>query len=287
MPASEASARVGGSFSPGRELARLDGGHEAVDQLLGDGRVAVAIEIGQVQLVRHCCIAHRVDTTPVLAKQQLVLQKRSQCPTTPLIHLTSRCGWLVPRTRASSSPSPPWTPRPCRRERSWSPSPRAGSWPRCRSPAAPPSPTRSTAPLALVQMLELRAQQLRASSMATPGRGLAHHGRAATARRCAPTRPSLLLGSSNDRRAFRVRRSSSPSAPRGAVAQLEERLVRNEEVGGSSPLSSTLAGCEDICLCPRSRTATRLVLSLRPRQLPPHPASPRRGDRRLYVEDVP
>jgi hypothetical protein len=30
-----------------------------------------------------------------------------------------------------------------------------------------------------------------------------------------------------------------PDSPLGAVAQLGERLVRNEEVGGSIPLSST------------------------------------------------
>jgi hypothetical protein len=51
--------RAGGrQLLAGSQVAGLDAGHEAVDQLLGDGRVAVAIEIGQVKLVRHCCIAH-------------------------------------------------------------------------------------------------------------------------------------------------------------------------------------------------------------------------------------
>ena len=52
---------------------------------------------------------------------------------------------------------------------SWSPSPRAGSWPRCPLAGGPAiaDPFHRTA--ALVQMLELRAQQLRVSAKVAPG----------------------------------------------------------------------------------------------------------------------
>jgi hypothetical protein len=50
----------------------------------------------------------------------------------------------------------------------------------------------------------------------------------------------------------------------GAVAQLGERLVRNEEVSGSIPLSSTIYSTEEILECPKASIKAGFFASWRP-----------------------
>jgi hypothetical protein len=47
---------------------------------------------------------------------------------------------------------------------------------------------------------------------------------------------------------------------RGAVAQLGERLVRNEEVSGSIPLSSTIYSSKKVLRSPKVRVNSGLSL---------------------------
>jgi hypothetical protein len=50
----------------------------------------------------------------------------------------------------------------------------------------------------------------------------------------------------------------------GAVAQLGERLVRNEEVSGSIPLSSTKTTLNNISKSPKVSRKTGFFLAFRP-----------------------